>query len=202
VAVEASPAARRALALEPGRIMPLARELGAEAVEIEARSPGLARRFFTTFGDDGARQIARNVPAEDMPRLLAYGERADTPATRRLLIEVYEKEGPAVFQRIPPQLVLSTGLTTAMIYGTHRLTAPLAAAADAIGKDPRIAGRFADGLLLIGGLVALVATVFVLGAFRLAPWHARSRAQAAAAASPRGQEPAAAYGAGPADAAP
>jgi len=87
VAVDATPAARRALALEPARMMPLVRDLGVEAVEIEARSPGLARRIFTSFGDDGARQIARQVPADDVPRLLPYAEKADSPATRRALLE-------------------------------------------------------------------------------------------------------------------
>ena len=72
VAVEASPAARRALALQPGRMLPLVREFGEEAIELEAKSPGLARRMFSSFGNDGARQIARQVPADDMPRLLAY----------------------------------------------------------------------------------------------------------------------------------
>ena len=115
-AVEATPLARRALALRPREILPLVRELGTEAAELEAKSPGLARRVFASFGDDGARQIARQVPAEDLPRLLAYAEKADTPETRRVLLQAYEKEGPAFFERIPPKLVLASGLSVATIY--------------------------------------------------------------------------------------
>lgn len=171
VAAEASPAGRRALALEPGRMLPLVREFGQEAIELEARTPGLSRRIFTSFGTDAGRQIARQVPAEDLPRLLKYGERADSPQTRQLLVEAYRSEGPAIFRRIPPGLVLASGLTAAMIYGTHRVTEPFAAAGDAIGTHPEHASLFIRGMLVIAGVVAIVATVFILGAFRLTPWH-------------------------------
>lgn len=174
VAVEATPAARRVLALEPGRMLPLVRELGEEALEIEAKSPGLARRAFTTFGDDGARQIARQVPADDLPRLLKYAEQADTPETRRLLLDAYKKEGPSIFERIPASLVLATGLSASMIYGTHRATAPLDATADAIRDNPEIARDTANGFVWVFGIMAVLATVFVLSAFRLTPWHGRT----------------------------
>ena len=173
VAVEATPAARRVLALEPGRMLPLVREFGEEALEIEAKSPGLARRAFTAFGDGGARQIARQVPAEDLPRLLKYAEQADTPETRRLLLDAYKKEGPSIFERIPASLVLATGLSASMIYGTHRVTAPLDATADAIRDNPDIARDTANGFIWVFGIVATLATVFVLSAFRLTPWYAR-----------------------------
>jgi len=171
VAVEASPAARRLLALEPGRMLPIVREFGEEAIEVEAKSPGLARRVFTTFGDDGARQIARDVPAEDLPRLLKYAEQADTPETRRLLVDAYKKEGSSIFERIPASLVLATGLSASMIYGTHRATAPLDATADAIRDNPDIARDTANGFVVVFGIVAVLATVFILAAFRLTPWH-------------------------------
>jgi hypothetical protein len=172
VAVDATPAARRALALEPARMVPLVRELGVEAVEIEARSPGLARRIFTSFGDDGARQIARQVPADDVPRLLAYAEKADSPATRRALLEAYEKEGRSIFERIPPKLVLAGGLSVSMVYGTHRMTAPFAAAANAMEDNPDLPRDVVHGTLWIMGAVAVLTTVFILAAFRLTPWQA------------------------------
>jgi hypothetical protein len=180
VAVDATPAARRVLALEPSRMLPLAREFGEEAIEIEAKSPGLARRIFTVFGDDAGRQIGRQVRAEDLPRLLAYAEKADTPETRRILLEVYQKQGSSIFEKIPASLVLATGLSASMLYGTHRLTEPLDAAGDAIRGNPAIAGDWINGLLVIGGGIALLATVFILASFRLTPWHA---------ASPRAPQP-------------
>jgi hypothetical protein len=162
IALEVGPAARRTLALDAGNLLPLARELGPEALEIEARSPGLARRVFSSFGADNARKMATTVPAEDLPRLVAYAERADTPQTRQALLDAYATEGPRLFQRIPPKLVIAGGLTGAMIYGTHRVTAPMAKLGDQIGADPDLAKRMLDWLALIGGgLVTLVAIAFL-----------------------------------------
>jgi len=173
VAVEATPAARRALALEPGRMLPLVRELGQEAVELEAKAPGLAQRVFTAFGDDGARQIARTVPAEDVPRLLAHAERAESPAVRRALLDAYKKEGPAMFAKITPKMVVAIGASGALVYGTHRMTSPFAALAHWMRTNPDAARDMLRGLLWIMGTVAVLTTVFVLGSFRLTPWHAR-----------------------------
>lgn len=159
IAVEAGPAARRTLALDAGNLVPMVRELGPEALEIEARSPGLARKVFANFGSDGARTIATTVPADDLPRLVAYAERADSPQTRQLLLETYAKEGPVIFQRIPPKLVLAGGLSAAMLYGTHRATAPFAAVGERITNDPDLARRTIDWMAIIGGgILALVTT--------------------------------------------
>jgi hypothetical protein len=182
VAVEATPAARRALALQPSRALPLVREFGNEAIEIEAKSPGLARRVFAAFGDDGGRQIAKQVPAEDLPRLLTYAEKADTPETRHILLEIYKKEGSSMFEKIPAQLVLATGLSASMLYGTHRATAPLDATGDAIRNNPELARETAHGFLWVFGIVAVITAVFVLSAFRLTPWHAARRPTADTAA--------------------
>lgn len=173
VAVEATPAARRALALDPGRILPLVREFGQEAIELETKAPGLAQRVFTNFGDDGARQIARTVPAEDVPRLLSYAERAGSPTVRRAILEAYKKEGPAFFARITPKMVVAIGASGALVYGTHRMTSPFAALAHWMRTNPDAARDMLRGLLWIMGTVAVLTTVFVLGSFRLTPWHAR-----------------------------
>lgn len=168
-AVEASPAARRALAVDAGNLMPLVKELGPEALEFEATSPGLARKAFATFGDDTARKIATTVPDADLPRLVTYAERADSPQTRTLLVEAYRREGKSIFERIPPKLVLAGGLTTAMLYGTHRVTAPMAALGTQIGDNPDLATRTLDWIAVIGGCMLIVATIsffWWLGFFR------------------------------------
>lgn len=148
------------------------KKLGAEAVELEVKSPGLARTVFTVFGDDAARKIATTVPAEDLPRLVAYAERAETPQTRALLLEAYEQEGRSLFERIPAKLVLAGGLTTAMIYGTHRASAPMAALGTQIENNPDLAGRALDWMALIGGAAFLLVTTMLLrwlGLFRRQP---------------------------------
>ena len=162
IAVEAGPAARRALALDAGNLVPLVRQLGPEALELEAKSPGLARQVFENFGPDAARQIARNMPAEDMPRLVAYANRADAPATRKALLEAYRNEGPTIFERIPPKLVLAGGLSAAMLYGTHRATAPAAAVGTRIAADPDLAKRVVDWMgLVAGSLLTFITAAFL-----------------------------------------
>jgi hypothetical protein len=171
VAVDATPAARRVLALEPERMLPLVRELGGEAIEIEAKSPGLARRVFANFDDDGARRIARQVPSEDLPRLLTYAEKADTPATRVILLEAYEREGASLFKRIPASLVLASGLSAGVLYGTHRGTAPFQALADSIRNDPETRRTAINwGFAILAGICLLI-TVSMLNFFRFAPWQ-------------------------------
>jgi len=162
-------------------------KLGAEAVELEVKAPGLTRTVFTVFGDDAARKIATTVPAEDLPRLVSYAERADTPQTRALLLEAYEREGRSLFERIPAKLVLTGGLTTAMIYGTHRASAPMAALGTQIENNPDLAGRALDWMALIGGAVVLLVTTVLLrwlGLFRRRQPAAAPNTPARAAPAP------------------
>ena len=132
LAIKASPQARKAFARNLDELLPIARRTGTEVLELEAKSPGMAAKLFQLFGDDIGKSFAKSLPPEDIPRLVKYAEKADTPATRALLAETYQKEGASLFQRIPPKVVLAYGLTATMLYGTHRLTAPVVAAAEKI----------------------------------------------------------------------
>ncbi len=206
VAMKATPAARRVLAIEPSRMLPLVRELGEEAIEIEAKAPGFAPRVFSNFGDDGARYVGRQVPAEDAPRLVAYAEKADSPQTRELLLDAYKKEGASLFERIPPGMVLETGLTAGILYGTHRATRPFAELGEAVRSNPAIADKMATGVLWILGALGALVTVFILAALRLTPWHSSARnpietrsaiqAQSSPDSIPPGRRPITAEGSG------
>ena len=116
-AAKVSPAARRVLALEAGRMLPLARVVGPEALELEAKAPGMAQRALDTFGIEGTRTVAAKVPAQDIPRLVMYGEKATTPQARKLLLAAYLEEGGALFSRLRPATILAQGLSEAMILG-------------------------------------------------------------------------------------
>lgn len=133
LAVKASPAARKAFARELDSLLPIARRNGIDVLELEAKAPGTAIQVFRTFGDEGGMTIAKKVPRKDVPRLLTYGKKADSDATRKLLLEMYEEEREKLFERIPAKLVLAAGLTATMLYGTHRLTEP----SDAVGDQIR-----------------------------------------------------------------
>ncbi len=174
--MKATPAARRALTNNVG-LLPLARRVGVEALELEAKCPGLSQRIFATFGDDMGRQIAKHVPSEDIPRLFQYAQHADNPATKQALLKQYAKEGSSLFERIPSKLVLSSGLTVAAIYGTHRVTRPFDEVGDQIAENSRLAKHFIN-LMMIGA--AGLATIFgciLLWRFRLMPWYGKKITQ-------------------------
>jgi len=168
LASKASPQARRALALNPAELVPLSRRVGIEAIELEAKVPGQSGNAFRLFGDDGGRYVATKVETEDLPRLIKYGEMADSDATRRALLEAYEKEGKSLFERIPPKLVLAGGLTASMIYGTHRVTKTLD---KALSERPEIVGKVLNHGLTVAGVVVGLIALLLLWRFGLMPWQ-------------------------------
>lgn len=167
LASKATPQARRVLALNPEELLPLSRRVGVEALELEAKVPGQASNVFRLFGDDGGKYVAKNVPTEDLPRLIKYGEMADSDATRRALLEAYEKEGKSLFERIPPKLVLAGGLTAAMLYGVHE-------ASDIARENPGFLSDIINHATSVGGIVLLVAIVLLLWRFGLMPWQRKA----------------------------
>lgn len=171
IAIKASPEARRAFARELPELFPLAKRVGVEALELEARTPGLALKTFSTFGDEGGKIVAKSAPSEDVPRLLSYGEKADSKATRDLLIDRYEKEGKSIFERIPPKLVLASGLSASMLYGTHRGTEPFQATGDAIRENDDLAKNAVSQFGMIGGGIVLILAALLLWRFGLMPWQ-------------------------------
>lgn len=171
IAIKASPEARRAFARGLPELFPLAKRVGVDALELEARTPGLALKTFSTFGDEGGKIVARSAPSEDVPRLVSYGEKADNKATRDLLIESYEKEGKSIFERIPPKLVLASGLSASMLYGTHRGTEPLQATGDAIRENDDLAQNAVTQFGIIGGTIVLLLAALLFWRFGLMPWQ-------------------------------
>jgi len=171
IAIKISPAARRALARGIPELLPLAKRVGVEAVELEARTPGLALKTFSTFGDDGGKIVAKSASTEDVPRLLSYGEKADSKATRDLLLAQYQKEGKSIFERIPPKLVLASGLSVSMLYGTHRGTEPFQATGDAIRQNEGLAKDTIIQFSLVGAVVVLVLAALLFWRFGLMPWQ-------------------------------
>lgn len=171
IATRASPQARRALAMNTAELLPLARRVGVEAIELEAKVPGLASNVFRIFGDDAGKTVAKVVRTEDLPRIIKYGEKADSDATRRLLLEKYEKEGGSLFERIPPQLVLAGGLTASMLYVAHRGTEPDQAKADVLRNNPDIVRDVMNHSTTVWAGLGLIVMLLLLWRFGLMPWH-------------------------------
>lgn len=171
IATKASPQGRRALAMNVQELLPLAQRVGVDAIELEAKVPRQAAHVFQLFGDDAGKAVAKNVMTEDLPRIIKYGEMADSKATRNLLLAAYQKEGRSLFERIPPNLVLAGGLSASMLYGTHEMTAPERAKADVLRNNPDIVRDVMNRSTAIWAGIALVIILVLLWRFGLMPWH-------------------------------
>lgn len=142
---------------------------------LETKAAGSSAKVLATFGTKGVAEIAEHAAAADIPRLLVYAERADTPATRDLLLEMYRKEGGALFRRIPPGDVLAYGLTAAALYGVHRGTAPMAAMGSAIANHPDMARDAAEASVRYFWMLGAALVVLLLWRHGQMPWHREPR---------------------------
>jgi hypothetical protein len=174
IAAKASPQARRAFAMNVPELLPLARRVGVASLELEAKAPGLSSRAFRVFGDDAGKAIAKSVPREDVPRLLKYGELADSPKTRQMLLGAYEREGKSLFERVPPKIVLASGLSAAMLLGTYEVTAPDRALVKSIEDNPNMAKTILSQKVAWSVLLTILVVGILLWRFGLMPWHRKA----------------------------
>lgn len=120
---KAVPEASRSLALHSEQLLPLAKKMGPDILKIEARAPGLSVRFAEEFGESGVHYIAQHSP-EEVPRLLGYMAKADSPATKKLFVEtVMKSKEPSVFLRaLNWKNIMAGGLTTAAIISAYKVS--------------------------------------------------------------------------------
>lgn len=114
------PSATRVLAVRADELLPLVRRLGPEVLELEAKVPSAAARVATQFGDDAVVLFARSIPERDIPRLIGYAERADSPATRQLLLSSYQQTGGKILDWLDWKKIMAVGLSSAMITAAYK----------------------------------------------------------------------------------
>lgn len=143
-------------------LLPLARRVGVDAAELEAKVPGQASHVFQLFGDDAGKAVAKTVRTDDLPRFIKYGEKADCEGTRKLLLETYQQEGPSLFERIPPKNILAGGLTAAMLLGTYEAAAEDRAKGDVLRNNPDIAREVMLHSTTVNGIVGGIVLLFLI----------------------------------------
>lgn len=116
------PAGARALAMRSKELLPLARRIGSDVLRLEARSPGIAKHVVKSFGDDGVRYFAKHVPAVDASRLIGYAGRANTPATRQMLMDYYKKGGTNFLDKLNWKHIVASGLSASMIISAYKVS--------------------------------------------------------------------------------
>lgn len=120
----AHPGAIRSLALHGDQLLPLARRIGPEVLELEARFPGVAARTAQCFGDAAVKQLAR-APGDDVVRLLGLADKADSPGTRQLLWACYRKSGDAAgafLARFNWKQIMAGGLSAAAVTAAYKVS--------------------------------------------------------------------------------
>jgi len=116
------PAGARAMAMRPQELLPMTRRIGTEVLELETKAPGLPGHVVRNFGDDGVRYFARQVPLKDASRLLGYAEKADSAATRQMLLDCYKKGGTHFLDKLNWKHIMATGLSAAAITAAYQVS--------------------------------------------------------------------------------
>lgn len=170
------PAGARALALHADELLPLARRIGPEVLELEARHPAIACRAAGAFGDDAVRYLAREAPAAELPRLVGYAERADSPATRKLLLDAYKEKGSVFLERLDWKVIMAGGLSTAAVVAAYKVSDGVQDGLETVAKGSP--GHFARTVGVLSQPVRTVLTLFGLALaamllWRLWPWVRR-----------------------------
>lgn len=169
------PEASRILALRSGELLPLARRIGPEVLRLEVRVPGCAARVVREFGDDAVALLAKRPPAE-ISKLLGYAAKADSPATRKLLLNSYRSaRNPSLFlEKLNWRQIMAAGLSAAAITAAYKTADGLQQGLGNPQTAEAVARRTVT--LLIGGcfgLLLLLMLPFLLRKFLRAVRAAR-----------------------------
>lgn len=117
----ATPDAVRSLALHGDDLMPIAKRLGADFMMLEGKAPGLGAKVVQSFGDDGAKALAK-APADDISKLVGYAGKADSPETVKFLHETYKKGGTNFLNNLNWKTVMAGGLSVAVITAAYNVS--------------------------------------------------------------------------------
>jgi hypothetical protein len=158
------PSGARFLAVRTEELLPLARKIGPEVLEMEVKAPGITKVLAQDFGDDAVRYLAKNAPAEDLTRLAGYARRVDNPEAKKLLYETYQKTGSALFEKIEWKTVLAGGLSVAMITAAYQTSDGVQEGLKIVAeKNPKVFEKTAAKIFTVTSL-PLIIPLLIFGA--------------------------------------
>lgn len=141
----------------------LSRTLGPHALALEQRAPGLGARAADLFGEEGARVIAGTPKLDDLPTLIAYAEKADTPATRQLLLERWRETNGEILKRLDWKVVAASGVSIALITAAYQVGD---GAQHGMKKASENAGEAVEEIVKKGAIPSLIILTLAL-AYRI-----------------------------------
>lgn len=154
--VKRCPEGVKYVAAKPQEAISMARKFGNDILIIESRTPGLGVRAAELLGPSRLPALARAKP-EEVARLVGYASKADSPATRNQLFDLWMRRGGEVLDRLDKHkgLILAGGLTVATLkladsMGESMETMSAKVDAEDVGfAIRRISSSFAAAILLI-----------------------------------------------------
>ncbi len=160
-----SPRAARSLALHADDLLPIARRIGPEVAELEARAPGMTLQIAEHYGDDGIRALTK-APADDISRLVCGAQNADSPATRELLLNMYKKskDGAKFLNKIDWKVVAATGLSASAIISAYKLSDGVETVIEQEG--PAVTKNIANTMRYVSWSLIVIFALLLLGLFR------------------------------------
>ena len=114
-----SPQAARSLALHADELMPIAQRIGPDFMRLESKVPGLGAKAVGVFGDDAVKTLNK-FPADDAARLIAFGSKADSPSTARLLLQKADESGGKILKYLDGKKIIAVGLSAAAIIAASK----------------------------------------------------------------------------------
>ncbi len=109
-----NPAQIRAVMANSKILLPTIKKIGPKAFAKLERSPGITAKILSLYGDNGL-MILKDKPMKEVIKVISFGEKANTPATKILFFNTYEKLGSKFIEKITPGTILATGLSAATI---------------------------------------------------------------------------------------
>lgn len=130
------PNAARSFALHADELMPLAKRIGVEVAEMEAKAPGLTLRVASEFGDDAVRSLSK-APVSDITQIVGYAQKTDSPAIRESLLTHYLKSADKTkfLNSLDWKVIMSSGLSIAVITAAYNISDGIHDATNTIAEN-------------------------------------------------------------------
>ena len=117
-----NPDALYSLTYKTDETLRLVKRHGNKILELEGFAPGISKKIVDNFGDDAIGKLINVRNKSELAKLIAYGEKADSPKTRKLLLDTYEKKGGQFLDKIDYKMVMAGGLAASMIISADNIS--------------------------------------------------------------------------------
>ncbi|MBQ6474542.1 MAG: hypothetical protein IJJ33_21355 [Victivallales bacterium] len=138
----------------------MATQIGQSAAKAKLAQPGLASRVLREFGDDLGVKLIKQNP-DDAFRLAGLAAKADSPATKKLLVDAYSRSPnrKLFLESLNAKNILAFGLSAGVVAAAYRTSGGLA---NGIEKSMENVSHVAPHTMAWSGAIAISVMGLVL----------------------------------------